>query len=763
MSDLVLGIRLTADGSGLVGEVRVSQAEIARLGQVARQSNTEAKSAAEQFTASLKKQADTLGMTKTQVMAYGASQQRLSAAQRDSVAQSILAIEHHERMERVLTRVKYAAAAAGAAIGAALVAALKQSVTLAAQAEQSHLRLEAVLKATGYAAGLTKGELDAMAESMKVRLGIDDDALRDAMAVLLRFRNVSRQSFGEALEVAANLAAVMRTDLQSAVLQLGKALEDPEQGLTALSRSGVSFSDTQRGLIKQMVETGRQGEAITLILKTMKEQGLDGVAQSMNQGLTKATRDLGHAWDDLLKALGKTETVGGQVQQKLGLLSDWLQNIKNTVESGDWVDQVLGVATLGLRQVPPRREEVDPGKQTVDDWFARRGLADQKRRERREQMIREQAEDEAAWQKELEAWKAKQKRPAARTGYVEDYSASRRDANMAEEERMLQQLRETGFFARDAAGQRWLEDERKAYAELQGLQSRHNAAAVAGAADLVAQTKAIRAGLIDDERERAQALLNIEAEKWASLIEQAEEGTRARQELELAFVDWYAAQQARIAKEHGDLWSKLGDAVEGWTRQATDAIADFAMTGELDFRRLANAIIADLIRIQIQTSLTGPLAGAVGAFFEGLFSGGGGSGWVSGYDLLHGGGVAGRESSGRRLASPAIFEGAPRLHGGGLVPGEVPAILRRGEGVFTPEQMRALGGQAVNVQVNIATPAGTQGRVERREQPDGTLVLDVIVEQIDAALARNVSRGAGALAGALSRTYGLSRTVGAYR
>lgn len=374
-----VGVKITADSKGLSAEARAGSDALKNLGETAKNANAQSAAAAERFTASLKRQADTLGMTATQIRAYDAAQLNLTQAQKDSVEASNRAITTYENQQAALDELKTRAIAAGVAIGTALVAGLKQSITLAAEAEQSHLRLAAVLRGTGHAAGLTKADLDEMADGMKEKLGIDDDALRDSMAVLLTFRNVSRDSFGEALEVSADLAAVMQTDLKSAVLQLGKALENPDEGLTALKRSGVSFSETQKDMIKGMVETGNQAEAITLILKTMKEQGLDGVAESMNQGITKATRDAGMAWDDLLKTIGGTEAVKGTVDTVLGSWTQYLSDMRQVIESGDWLDR-LAFFTIGLKT--PSMIEKSKAPAAAEDPQARaiaeEGLARQK-------------------------------------------------------------------------------------------------------------------------------------------------------------------------------------------------------------------------------------------------------------------------------------------------------------------------------------------------------------------------------------------------
>jgi len=70
---------------------------------------------------------------------------------------------------------------------------------------------------------------------------------------------------------------------------------------------------------------------------------------------------------------------------------------------------------------------------------------------------------------------------------------------------------------------------------------------------------------------------------------------------------------------------QIGKQMESATTRAfngmTDALVNFVMTGKLDFRTLANAIISDLIRIQIQRAITLPLANAMAGVF-GFASGG---------------------------------------------------------------------------------------------------------------------------------------------
>jgi lambda family phage tail tape measure protein len=213
-------------------------------------------------------------------------------------------------------------------------------------------------------------------------------------------------------------------------------------------------------------------------------------------------------------------------------------------------------------------------------------------------------------------------------------------------------------------------------------------------------------------------------------------------------------------------------AVTGAFKSMEDALTQFVMTGKLDFNSLANSIISDLIRIQIQRAITLPLANFAMSLFAPAASAALplGSGDLMGVNanIAHRGGLLGSDGLPSRHVDPGLFAGARHFHTGGLVSGEVPIIARQGEAVFTPGQLRALGGAVaakpqVNVEVNVINRAsGVETRVEQQQQPDGSTRLDVIVEQMEARMARSISQGSG-LAPTLERRYGLNPAAGAMR
>ena len=119
-----------------------------------------------------------------------------------------------------------------------------------------------------------------------------------------------------------------------------------------------------------------------------------------------------------------------------------------------------------------------------------------------------------------------------------------------------------------------------------------------------------------------------------------------------------------------------------------------------------------------------------------------------------------------RHVNPEL-SGAHKFHSGGVIGNEVPIIAKRGETVFTPDRCACLGWpsgrEPVKVEVNVHNnAAGVQARTETSPLPGGGSRLDIIIEQIEGQMTRNVARGEG-LAPTLERRYGLNPAAGSYR
>lgn len=207
-----------------------------------------------------------------------------------------------------------------------------------------------------------------------------------------------------------------------------------------------------------------------------------------------------------------------------------------------------------------------------------------------------------------------------------------------------------------------------------------------------------------------------------------------------------------IQNEIGDFASLAENAVKNAFSGMEDVLANFVTTGKINFSDFADAVVSDLSRIAIRQAITQPLMEGIGGFF--------------GFSMAHGGGIIGADKLAAKSASPLVFANAPRFHSGGIVGDEVPIIAKRGEGVFTREQMKALGdnGTNVNISVNVVNNAASDVKtsVSKSDQGNGKFNLDIMIEKIEGAIGKNIGKGEG-LSPILEQRYGLNPAYGSYR
>ena len=158
--------------------------------------------------------------------------------------------------------------------------------------EKAGKKLDSVLASTGGAAGLTGDEIRKLAGDLQAVTNYEDDATIGAAGVLATFTQIRGDTFKSALMAAQDLSSVMGTDLQSSVVQVGKALNDPIRGITALSRVGVSFSQEQKDQIKRLQESGDLTGAQAVILAELQKE-FGGAARAMADPLTIVGNQVG--------------------------------------------------------------------------------------------------------------------------------------------------------------------------------------------------------------------------------------------------------------------------------------------------------------------------------------------------------------------------------------------------------------------------------------------------------------------------------------
>lgn len=198
------------------------------------------------------------------------------------------------------------------------------------EAEQNQAQLAAAIQSTGAAAGRTQEQLNDLSNELMNQTGIDDDLISKAEALLLTFTNISGEIYDQTLPLILDISKALGQDLQTSSIQVGKALNDPVNGLTALKRVGVSFSEEQKNIIQRLQETGDIAGAQKLILAELgKEFG--GVAQALSNTNSGQLERFNTRMENIKESLGGMMTA--MKVASLGALEPfvhWLEKATST-------------------------------------------------------------------------------------------------------------------------------------------------------------------------------------------------------------------------------------------------------------------------------------------------------------------------------------------------------------------------------------------------------------------------------------------------
>lgn len=186
-----------------------------------------------------------------------------------------------------------------------MAGAMQKPIDLAIEQARVEAQLDAVLRSTSEAAGLNAEQLKAMASEMQGVTTFGDEAIIGMQNVLLTFTNIGGEGgiFERTTKVALDVATAMGMDLKSSAIQLGKALNDPATGLSMLTRVGITFSEEQKEVIKQLQATGDMAGAQTVILQELERQ-FGGSAEAAANTFGGAMTQVQNAVGDVLEALG---------------------------------------------------------------------------------------------------------------------------------------------------------------------------------------------------------------------------------------------------------------------------------------------------------------------------------------------------------------------------------------------------------------------------------------------------------------------------
>ncbi len=272
--------------------------------------------------------------------------------------------------------------AAAFAVGA-IFSFVKSTIAGYDEIAKANAKLESVLKSTGGAAGMTSNSLAILTDQLFKTSLYEDDVIVNAEALMLTFTKIGKTAFPGAMQAAADMSAVLGTDLQGSVIQLGKALNSPTQGLTALKRSGVSFTESQIAVIKSLEDTGRLAEAQQMILAELATE-FGGAAQAAANAGTGGLTMLAKAFQNIKQSMGEVIVESALWKETIGVALQYLNDLSTIIEDKstpawkkwlvvledavgiDWWDNFDAIKKSGEEF----KKQQDSAKKSIDEYSA---------------------------------------------------------------------------------------------------------------------------------------------------------------------------------------------------------------------------------------------------------------------------------------------------------------------------------------------------------------------------------------------------------
>lgn len=230
----------------------------------------------------------------------------------------------------------------------AIFLGFKKIIKATEEAQFAEAQLNAVIKSTGNAAGVTAEQMTSLASALQKTSLFGDEAIIGAESLLLTFTKIGGDVIPQATQAILDMSQAMGQDLKSSTIQVGKALNDPIAGISALSRVGVQLTEDQKDLIKSFVAVGDTASAQKVILKELETQ-FGGAAEAATRTLGGALTQLKNTAGDALEKLGEGLTPGlGDLARAM---QEALQEGGVFVEGLAIIGKALGSVAKGLANI----------------------------------------------------------------------------------------------------------------------------------------------------------------------------------------------------------------------------------------------------------------------------------------------------------------------------------------------------------------------------------------------------------------------------
>jgi len=209
-------------------------------------------------------------------------------------------------------------------------------------------RLRQVFKSMGAANDQAAAQAEAYAGKLEMQIGVEDEAIMAVQAKIATFKSLSNETgrmagmFDRATKASFDMAATGFGEADQNAVQLGKALEDPIKGISALRRSGITFTESEKAKIKALTESGQKLKAQEMIMKAVEKQ-VGGVAEKT----VTSTRMAKVAWSEVTENIGKIlmPTVA-QLGNKF--VNDVVPKVQAFIEKHPQLIKYAAAASVGL-------------------------------------------------------------------------------------------------------------------------------------------------------------------------------------------------------------------------------------------------------------------------------------------------------------------------------------------------------------------------------------------------------------------------------
>lgn len=234
--------------------------------------------------------------------------------------------------------------------------AFKNMVGSAIESEAELAQLDAVLRSTGGAAGITRDAATDLAGELARLTLFEDDVVLSAENMLLTFTSISKDVFPDATKIVLDMSQALGQDLKNSAIQVGKALNDPITGVTALRRVGVQFNDAQQEMINKMVESGDLMGAQKMILQELQTEfggSAEAAADTFGGALSQLNKEWGELQETIGSAMTQNETFKGLIESLTDLirgLGEAFTNMPEGVQVG--IISIIGLAAV-LGKIAP--------------------------------------------------------------------------------------------------------------------------------------------------------------------------------------------------------------------------------------------------------------------------------------------------------------------------------------------------------------------------------------------------------------------------